>query len=64
MLVPLGIFRKGEILGVTYSHLVPVLTKAIQEQQKQIEAQNDKIAVQQKQIDDLKALCNKLVNQK
>lgn len=51
-------------MGITYSHLVPVLTKAIQEQQKQIEAQNDKIAAQQKQIDDLKALFNKLVNQK
>ncbi len=58
-----GNLEKGEILGITYSHLVPVLTKAIQEQQKQIEEQNDKIATQQKQIDDLKALFNKLVNQ-
>jgi hypothetical protein len=29
--------NKGEILGITYSNLDPVLTKAIQEQQKQIE---------------------------
>ncbi len=32
-----GDLSKGEILGITYSNLVPVLTKAIQEQQKQIE---------------------------
>jgi hypothetical protein len=58
-----GDLEKGEILGITYSSLVPVLAKAIQEQQKQIEEQNNKIASQQKQIDDLKALFNKLLNQ-
>ena len=58
-----GDLEKGEILGITYSNLVPVLAKAIQEQQKQIEEQNNKIASQQKQIDELKALFNKLLNQ-
>jgi hypothetical protein len=48
-----GDISKGEILGITYSNLVPVLTKAIQEQQKQIEDQNSKIAAQQKQIEEL-----------
>ena len=48
-----GDLNKGEILGITYSNLVPVLTKAIQEQQKQIENQNAKIAAQQKQIEEL-----------
>jgi predicted nucleic acid-binding Zn-ribbon protein len=48
-----GDLSKGEILGITYSNLVPVLAKAIQEQQKQIEDQNSKIAAQQKQIEEL-----------
>ena len=48
-----GDLSKGEILGITYSNLVPVLAKAIQEQQKQIEDQNAKIAAQQKQIEEL-----------
>jgi hypothetical protein len=48
-----GDLSKGEVLGITYSNLVPVLTKAIQEQQKQIEDQNAKIAAQQKQIEEL-----------
>lgn len=48
-----GDLSKGEVLGITYSNLVPVLTKAIQEQQKQIEDQNSKIAAQQKQIEEL-----------
>ena len=32
-----GDLSKGETLGITYSNLVPVLTKAIQEQQAMIE---------------------------
>ena len=48
-----GDLSKGEILGITYSNLVPVLTKAIQEQQKQIEDQNAKSAAQQTQIEEL-----------
>ena len=43
-----GDLSKGESLGIVYGNLVPVLTKAIQEQQATIEAQ-------QKQIDELKA---------
>ena len=43
-----GDITKGETLGLSYGNLVPVLTKAIQEQQATIEAQ-------QKQIDELKA---------
>ena len=42
------VIKKGETLGLSYGNLVPVLTKAIQEQQATIEAQ-------QKQIDELKA---------
>ena len=54
-----GDLSKGEILGITYSNLVPVLAKAIQEQQKQIEDQNVKIAAQQKQIEELIKLVKK-----
>ena len=50
-----GDISKGETLGLSYGNLVPVLTKAIQEQQATIEAQ-------QKQIDELKALVNKLID--
>ena len=44
-----GDLNKGEILGITYSNLVPVLTKAIQEQQIQIE-------ILQKELQELKKL--------
>jgi len=47
----------NKILTVNYISIIPVLTKAIQEQQKQI-------ADQQKQINDLKALVEKLINKK
>jgi hypothetical protein len=43
-----GDLAKGETLGLSYGNMVPVLVKAIQEQQATIEAQ-------QKQIDELKA---------
>jgi hypothetical protein len=52
-----GDLAKGETLGITYANLVPVLTKAIQEQQKQI-------STQQKQLDELKALVEKLLKDK
>jgi len=42
-----------KLLEVNYTALIPVLTKALQEQQKQIEDQNAKIAAQQKQIEEL-----------
>jgi len=34
-----GDLEKGEILSVSYTSLIPILTKAIQEQQQQLEAQ-------------------------
>jgi hypothetical protein len=46
-----GDFEKGEILGITYANLVPVLTKAIQEQQKQIDDLHQKLEAQGKKID-------------
>ena len=52
-----GDITKGETLGLSYGNLVPVLTKAIQEQQATIEAL-------QKQIDELKSLVNKLIIKK
>ena len=39
-----GDLKKGEILGITYANLVPVLTKAIQEQQTIIDNQNKRLA--------------------
>ena len=52
-----GDITKGETLGLSYGNLVPVLTKAIQEQQATIEAQ-------QKQIDELTKLVNLLMYKK
>ncbi|MEI6348558.1 MAG: tail fiber domain-containing protein [Bacteroidota bacterium] len=49
-----GDISKGETLGLSYGNLVPVLTKAIQEQQVIIEAQ-------QKQIDELKKMVEGLL---
>jgi hypothetical protein len=48
---------ENKLLSVNYISIIPVLTKAMQEQQKQI-------ADQQKQINDLKALVEKLINKK
>jgi hypothetical protein len=45
---------KDKLLTVNYTALIPVLTKAIQEQQQQIEAQ-------QKQIDELKTMVLQLI---
>jgi hypothetical protein len=45
-----GDLEKGETLGVTYTTLVPVLTKAIQEQQALIDAQNKVIQQLQKDM--------------
>jgi hypothetical protein len=41
-----GDLEKGEILGITYANLVAVLTKAIQEQQKQLERLRTQIGEQ------------------
>ena len=48
---------QDKILSVDYNSIIPVLTKGIQEQQLQIEAQ-------QKQIDEMKMLIEKLVKEK
>ena len=49
-----GDLDKGETLGVTYSTLIPVLTKAIQEQQALIQGQNKVIQQLQKDMTILK----------
>ena len=46
-----GDLEKGEILGITYANLVAILTKAIQEQQKQIEDLHQKLEAQGKKMD-------------
>ncbi len=48
---------QDKILSVDYNSVIPVLTKGIQEQQLQIEAQ-------QKQIDEMKMLIEKLLKEK
>jgi len=48
-----GDLEKGEILGITYANLVPVLTKAIQEQQKQIDGLHAQLNEQRKKMEDL-----------
>ncbi len=49
-----GDIEKGETLGISYASIIPVLTKAIQEQQQTIEDQ-------QKQINDLKKMVEALM---
>ena len=41
-----GDIEKGETLGITYTTLIPILTKAIQEQEKNIQEQKDIIEKQ------------------
>lgn len=43
---------KTEYLGINYIHLIPILTKGIQEQQQLIESQNNKINNQQIQLEE------------
>ena len=45
-----GDLEKGEILGITYANLVAVLTKAIQEQQIQIQQLTSKIGEQENKL--------------
>jgi len=54
-----GDLEKGETLGLTYTTLIPVLTKAIQEQQALIEGQNKVIRQLQK---DMTILQQKVAN--
>ena len=51
-----GDITKGETLGLSYGNLVPVLTKAIQEQQASIETLKTTVQSQQAQIDELKTM--------
>ena len=43
-------------LGLKYNSFIPILTRAIQEQQKQIEAQQKLLDAQQKQIEEMKTV--------
>ena len=56
-----GDISKGETLGLSYGNLVPVLTKAIQEQQQTIETLKTTVQSQQLQIDALTKLLESLV---
>jgi hypothetical protein len=62
---------KDKILSVNYISLIPVLTKAIQEQQTLIEAETKsknelkkQLEKQQNEIDQLKKLVEELINKK
>ena len=68
--------KEGDYLGMNYADIIPVLTKAIQEQQQQIESlqaevnalkqhqsEEKKKENQQAQIDALKAMVQQLLNQ-
>jgi hypothetical protein len=44
----------GDTLGIDYTEIIPILTKAIQEQQAMIQAQQSTIKKQQQQMDELK----------
>ena len=56
-----GDLKKGETLGITYTSLIPVLTKAIQEQQNSINNQEKTISEQQKTINYQQALLKELL---
>ena len=49
-----GDLEKGETLGIAYTTLIPVLTKAIQEQNEAIQKKNKMIATPEKEVDMLK----------
>jgi hypothetical protein len=55
---------KDKLLSVNYTELIPVLTKAIQEQQKIIDEEKAKNDTQQKEIDELKAMVKQLMEKK
>jgi hypothetical protein len=52
---------KDKLLSVNYNALIPVLTNAIQEQQKIIDEEKAKNDKQQKEIDELKAMMKQLM---
>ena len=53
-----GDLEKGETLSIAYTTLIPVLTRAIQEQNEAIEKQNKMIVMLQKEV----KMLNKKVN--
>lgn len=55
---------KDKLLSVNYDALIPVLTKAIQDQQKIIDEEKAKNDKQQKEIDELKAMVKQLMDKK
>ena len=55
---------QGDTLGITSTELIPVLTKAIQEQQVTIETQKQTIDKQQQAIDTLLRRVEALENKK
>lgn len=55
---------KDKLLSVNYTAIIPVLTKAVQEQQKTIEQNQATIQKQQEQINELKLLLEKVLNKK
>ena len=59
-----GDLDKGEILGVNYAGLTPVLTKAIQEQQKEIETLDAEMETSKDERKALKIIVEKLINKK
>lgn len=68
LLFPKGVVNEGadkdKLLSVNYTELIPVLTNAIQEQQKIIEMEKAKNDKQQKEIDELKAMVKQLLDKK
>ena len=56
-----GDIEKGETLGITYTTLIPILTKAIQEQEKNIQEQKDIIEKQNEANDTLVKTIDSLI---
>ncbi len=61
-----GLLSKDDkgLMGIRYNDFIPVLTKAIQEQQALIEAQQQQMQTQQKEIEALKAMLEKIMQQR
>ena len=57
-----GILEKGETLGITYSSLIPVLTKAIKEQNVILEKNKEEINTLKSEIEALKKLVQTLID--
>jgi len=56
--------NKDKLRSVNYIDIIPVVTKAIQEQQIQIQKNQEFMQKQQNQINELKELVEKLANKK